>query len=63
MARLAFAELSLHRIEAGVIPTNIASQRVLEHNNFERIGLAHAYLRIAGSWQDHLLYQLLTPNT
>jgi ribosomal-protein-alanine N-acetyltransferase len=34
-----------------------ASQRVLEKNGFERIGLARAYLRIAGAWRDHILFQ------
>jgi ribosomal-protein-alanine N-acetyltransferase len=36
---------------------------VLEHNGFESIGLARAYLRIAGRWQDHILYQLLDPDS
>jgi ribosomal-protein-alanine N-acetyltransferase len=57
MARIAFGELGLHRLQAGTMPTNLASQRVLEHNGFTRIGLAPAYLRIAGRWQDHILFQ------
>src|SRR5215472_661505 len=48
-----FTELRLHRIQAGTLPHNIASQRVLEHNGFTRIGLARSYLCIAGEWQDH----------
>jgi ribosomal-protein-alanine N-acetyltransferase len=36
---------------------NVASQRVLEKNRFTRIGLAPRYLRIAGSWRDHVLLQ------
>jgi ribosomal-protein-alanine N-acetyltransferase len=63
MARVAFRELALHRIEAGTLLHNTGSQRVLEHNGFERIGAARAYLRIAGRWQDHLLYQLLDPDS
>jgi len=41
---------------------NTGSQRVLERNGFERIGVAPAYLSVAGRWQDHVLYQLLDPN-
>ena len=63
ISRIAFGELALHRIEAGTLPENIASQRVLEHNCFTRIGVAPAYLRIAGRWQDHVLYQKLAPGT
>jgi [ribosomal protein S5]-alanine N-acetyltransferase len=54
---LAFRPLGLHRVEAGTLPHNIGSQRVLERNGFMRFGAAPAYLKIAGSWQEHLLYQ------
>ncbi len=54
---LAFGALGLHRVEAGTLPHNIGSQRVLERNGFIRFGTAPAYLKIAGSWQDHFLYQ------
>jgi ribosomal-protein-alanine N-acetyltransferase len=47
----------MHRLEAGTLVDNVASQRVLEKNGFERIGLARAYLRIAGAWRDHILFQ------
>lgn len=55
----AFDELGLHRLEAGTLVNNLASQRVLEKNGFERIGLAPRYLRIAGEWRDHVLFQRL----
>jgi [ribosomal protein S5]-alanine N-acetyltransferase len=54
---IAFGELGLHRLEAGTLVDNVASQRVLEKNGFERIGLARRYLQIAGEWRDHFLYQ------
>jgi [ribosomal protein S5]-alanine N-acetyltransferase len=54
---IAFRELGLHRLQAGTLVDNIASQRVLEKNHFERIGLARRYLFIAGEWRDHFLYQ------
>jgi ribosomal-protein-alanine N-acetyltransferase len=61
ICRIAFARLALHRIEAGTLLHNVRSQRVLERNGFSRIGVAHAYLSIAGRWQDHVLYQLINP--
>jgi ribosomal-protein-alanine N-acetyltransferase len=54
---IAFGELGLHRLQAGTLVDNVASQRVLEKNDFERIGLARRYLHIGGEWQDHWLYQ------
>lgn len=54
-------ELGLHRIEAGTLPRNVASQRVLERNGFERFGLARRYLQIAGRWRDHVLFQKIAP--
>lgn len=56
---IAFGELGLHRLEAATLVENVASQRVLEKNGFERIGLAPRYLLIAGAWRDHILYQRL----
>lgn len=57
---IAFGELGLHRLEAGALVENIASQRVLEKNGFERIGLAPRYLLIAGAWRDYILYQRIS---
>jgi ribosomal-protein-alanine N-acetyltransferase len=49
----------LHRLEAGTLVDNVASQRVLEKCGFVEIGLAPRYLMIAGRWQDHRLFQRL----
>ncbi|PZR52200.1 GNAT family N-acetyltransferase [Xylanimonas oleitrophica] len=49
--------LGLHRLEAATLLHNGASQAVLARNGFERVGLAPRYLRIAGRWQDHVLFQ------
>jgi len=57
--RVAFTELGLHRIQAETMLHNVRSQRVLERNSFARIGMAPAYLCIAGEWQDHILYQVV----
>ncbi|MCB1411993.1 MAG: GNAT family N-acetyltransferase [Xanthobacteraceae bacterium] len=54
-----FGELSLHRVEAACIPTNLGSVRVLEKSGFTREGLARRYLCINGVWQDHLLFGML----
>lgn len=59
VAEHARTELHLHRLQAATLLHNVASQRVLEGCGFERIGLAPKYLRIAGEWQDHVLFQLL----
>jgi len=56
---IAFGELGLHRLEAGTLVDNVGSQRVLEKNGFERIGIAHGYLHIGGAWRDHVLFQRL----
>ncbi|WP_120005992.1 GNAT family N-acetyltransferase [Nesterenkonia muleiensis] len=57
--RFAFDDLGLHRVQAETLPHNAASQRVLEKNGFREYGFAPKYLKIAGQWQDHILYQLL----
>ena len=56
---IAFAEpagLGLHRVQANVIPANAPSIRLAEKVGFRREGLAQRYLRIAGEWQDHIMY-------
>lgn len=55
----AFGELELHRIEAACLPRNRASRGLLEKLGFRNEGSARAYLRIAGRWEDHLLYAML----
>jgi [ribosomal protein S5]-alanine N-acetyltransferase len=49
----------LHRIEAACLPSNAGSIRVLESNRFVREGVARRYLKINGTWQDHLLFARL----
>ncbi len=50
-------DLGLHRLQAATLPGNTASQAVLGRTGFAQIGRAPQYLRIAGRWQDHLLFQ------
>ena len=61
VARFSFQRLGLHRVEAACIPTNEPSRGVLLKAGFTQEGLARAYLRINGIWQDHLLFGLISP--
>ncbi|MFD1722984.1 GNAT family N-acetyltransferase [Amnibacterium endophyticum] len=58
---LAFGDLGLHRVQAVTLLDNARSQRVLGKNGFERIGTAPKYLKLAGEWKDHHLFQRLAP--
>jgi ribosomal-protein-alanine N-acetyltransferase len=53
----AFEKLELHRLEAGTLLHNVGSQIVLDRNGFTPFGVAADYLRIAGAWCDHVLFQ------
>jgi ribosomal-protein-alanine N-acetyltransferase len=55
----AFTALDLSRLEAGCLPENIASRRLLERCGFKYEGIAQAYLQIDGEWRDHVLYAAL----
>lgn len=50
-------DLGLHRVEAGTLATNAASQAVLRRCGFQQFGEAERYLFIAGEWQDHVMFQ------
>ena len=56
-----FDEFKLHRIMANYIPNNERSGQLLRSLGFEEEGLAKFYLKIAGSWQDHVLTSKLNP--
>jgi ribosomal-protein-alanine N-acetyltransferase len=58
----AFNELKLHRIEAGVMPHNIGSIRVLEKAGFHTEGIAQKNVKINGKWEDHQMLAILNPN-
>lgn len=55
----AHGTLRLKRIEAACLPHNAASRGLLHKIGFREEGYARQYLRINGSWQDHVLYALL----
>ncbi len=54
----AFGPAALHRVQAGVMPRNTASIRVLEKVGMRREGLSQRLLKIAGIWEDHLQFAL-----
>ncbi|MFF2755094.1 GNAT family N-acetyltransferase [Psychrobacillus sp. NPDC058041] len=58
----AFEILNLHRIEAGVMPNNIGSIRVLEKAGFHKEGIAKKNVKINGSWEDHQMLAIINPN-
>ena len=58
--KLAFGELGLHRLDAATLLDNTPSQRVLLRNGFRPFAVAESYLKIAGCWQDHILFHLLS---
>ena len=55
----AFDRHRLHRVEAGTVPENTRSQRLLLACGFQREGIARDYLRIAGRWRDHIMFARL----
>jgi ribosomal-protein-alanine N-acetyltransferase len=61
VAELAFGELGLHRIDAATLLHNTPSQRVLLRNGFRPFAVAESYIKIAGRWQDHILFQRFSP--
>jgi ribosomal-protein-alanine N-acetyltransferase len=48
--------LGLHRVEAACLPRNAASRALLKGCGFLEEGLATSYIKIAGKWEDHVLY-------
>ena len=58
LARHAFEELRLHRIEIAIIPRNAASLRVVEKLAIREEGVARWFLEINGAWEDHKRFGL-----
>jgi len=58
----AFETLNLHRVQAETLLHNTPSQHVLRNAGFSAYGVAPDYLRIAGRWQDHILFNTFSPD-
>lgn len=50
-------DLGLHRVEAGTMTHNLASQAVLRRCGFVQYGTAQRFLFLDGAWRDHHLFQ------
>jgi [ribosomal protein S5]-alanine N-acetyltransferase len=50
-------KVGLHRLEAGTMVSNEASQAVLRRSGFRKYGVAERFLFIGGEWRDHVLFQ------
>ncbi|MDF9767149.1 RimJ/RimL family protein N-acetyltransferase [Bacillus velezensis] len=48
-------------IEAGVMPHNKASIRVLEKAGFHKEGIARKNVKINGKWEDHQVLAIIHP--
>lgn len=58
LARFAFEELHLHRLEVCIVPRNANSRRVMEKLRFREEGVALRYLEINGVWEDHMRFAI-----
>ena len=56
--RYAFEVLTLHRLEAAIVPRNIASRRVVEKLGMRDEGTATRFLQIQGVYEDHVRYAM-----
>jgi [ribosomal protein S5]-alanine N-acetyltransferase len=56
LARFAFEELHLHRLEICIVPRNANSRRVMEKLQIREEGVAERYLEINGTWEDHMRF-------
>jgi ribosomal-protein-alanine N-acetyltransferase len=50
--------VGLHRVQANIIPRNEPSLRLAQRVGFREEGKALRYLKIAGRWEDHLMFAL-----
>lgn len=57
----ALGPLGLHRVEANIIPANVASLTLVRKLGLRYEGTAKDYLRIAGRWQDHERWAVTAP--
>ncbi len=59
VARIAFREMGLHRLEANIQPANAASIALVRSCGFRQEGYSPRYLKLRGRWRDHERWALL----
>ena len=59
VVEFAFRKMDLNRIEAGTLPENVPSQRILEKVGFQYEGTLRQREHIKGRWPDQRMYSLL----
>lgn len=52
-------ELSIHRVEADILPSNLPSLHIAEKLGFCYEGIAKSAHRVNGCWKDHARYALI----
>jgi len=57
-----FTDLRLHRFNAGCLPDNERSVKLLKKIGFVEEGFAEKFVQINGQWQDHRLFGLPIEN-
>ena len=58
LARHAFDDLGLHRLQVAIIPRNSSSRSVVGKLKLREEGIAVRYLEINGTWEDHVRYAI-----
>jgi ribosomal-protein-alanine N-acetyltransferase len=56
--RYAFDDLHLHRLEAAIVPRNMASRRVASKLGLREEGTSERFLQINGVYEDHVRYAI-----
>ena len=59
VARYAFRQLKLHRLEANIQPANMSSLALVRSCGFSKEGYSPAYLKLGGRWRDHERWALV----
>ena len=58
VAKFAFEDLRLHRLQIAIVPRNARSRRVVEKLGLRDEGIAARYLEINGVWEDHMRFAI-----
>lgn len=59
VVRHAFTQIKLHRLEANIQPSNVASIALVKACGFAQEGYSPRYLKIGNRWRDHERWAIL----